>query len=837
MSQFNVFAGTIEDYFAHTGLYQVRLPGGGAVVNATLVNSTSMLPLGVRPVGGLAPKTNVLVASLAGIHYILGAVGTDSGDPRMLLPDSLTICGRSGFFEDLVHNVLFGVKTQLLGNYSAGRPADTLAGDWGGINDLGVAVFIGRLMAALKASDAAKIEAFWGDDLLRTVGYNFEHFTSCLEHRDFNDEGENHVVTRGTPFPWEALGIITPNTTAALNADGKLGSAGRETSKYEPLTQDQLMIARTLRLGGYLGDVERQWVALPPKDLETETYAAETIYSGLSEITRNLNGALHARSAKAITSEKYALIPVPKELIQPDDATGDDDTNYAAAGQLGSGDKPDMAEFVWGTDDNAAIRAAQYFDYAAYLVNKYFSPGLEKHVKDWKYPDEADVADMKDAVQSAVYNKSMKSGHKFRLDFPVYSELKIDDRQNHTCRYYGSRSIISQLDDGSILLEDGYGSQIFMSAGNIELSCVGDIWLRPGRNLVAWAPHDAVVKAGNSVDISASKKDVRIKAEQNLHMLGGNNGTTGGILLESRSEGADLPTNYEQIGERVTGRGITLKASKSSINAFGKDLYIGRGQTESGRLVIDAGANGYLLMTGEQILSRATDLHVVSVKGPADARAQLIALNGQAAAITVPVQIEGDVQIVEGEKTKGNLLVGGSAVVYGAGLVQGGNVGPSDEVKRRYPAETISQQLDDTAEKINEQMDDRIEEAIEDPDSAPGSDDFQEKVGFSCRDTVEDLKLDESFVLYEVRWQQMMRERGEATETWDEPLVRAPNGEQTAPHPGFKGWMLDQSFAEVDLVNYDLTVGAAKARDSMVIDGGVPEKKTLDGAYTVNAQS
>ena len=62
--------------------------------------------------------------------------------------------------------------------------------------------------------------------------------------------------------------------------------------------------------------------------------------------------------------------------------------------------------------------------------------------------------------------------------------LKIKDPvtgQEHL--YFDSTSFISQEPDGSILLKDGYGSEIRMSQGNIYISPALDLQLRPGRDM------------------------------------------------------------------------------------------------------------------------------------------------------------------------------------------------------------------------------------------------------------------------------------------------------------------------------------------------------------------
>ena len=308
------FVASIVDAFAHTGVYTIAVPAG-PTIGAVDLHQVGCVPLGARPLGMYPVRSDVLCCQFPdlGRAFIIGAVPASAGDAARMLPDSIVLRSCVGQFQDPMHYSSF-TKRSLLGNHSAGRPADSLPGDWGQVNDLGLAVFIGRLMASLRASDGAKVEAFWGDDLLRLVGYNMELFTAGSEERRLNDEAEYVEVLRLTSYPWEAMGTAKPGD-ATTEAGGKL-EPNSEDAKYEPKEDNQLIIPRYIRLRGYLGDVMKEFVCAPPKDLDTETYEKQTKYTGLLEVTKDINGGFSVRSAKGITFEKTLLIPIPKQLIE-----------------------------------------------------------------------------------------------------------------------------------------------------------------------------------------------------------------------------------------------------------------------------------------------------------------------------------------------------------------------------------------------------------------------------------------------------------------------------------------------------------------------------------------
>lgn len=839
---------TIEDSFAHAGSYLVRLPAG-RLVNASDLNSVGCVPLGARPASSYPIKSRVIVVQIPGVdqYVIIGSVGKSIGDPNLVLPDSIVLRSQVGLFQDPLHFSVFSNPKSDLGNFSAGRPADVLPGDWGVATDLGMMVFLGRMMATIKASDGAKVEAFWGDDLLRLVGYNYELFTAGAEDRRINDEGEYNEFYRCGMFPWEGLGIAKMGTAVQM-ADGRLKPDSGK-AKYEPLVDDQLIVQRYLKMGGYIGDIQREFVCSPPANLQRETYSAQTKYAGLLDIVKSSNGAFAVRSAKEIILEKYSLIAVPKELIAPEDPLGDNIANYKAGDLQGGGTQYQLPEFIWGADDNAGIRSAQLFEEQAYLLGKYCYAAVTGHTKDWFVPEEGELTE---PVSSTVYDKNIKIGFQFLAPLPGFGELIIDQRPGHSVRYYKSRSCIQQLDDGSIVIEDGYGSQIMMKGGSIFFSCVGDVWAQPGRNFIAWAPHDAILRAGNCADISASKHDVRIKAERNVQVLAGNDQSgIGGVLIESRSNQPSSAADFAQTGQQVEGHGITLKAGKSSIQAFGQTVYIGRNQTTAGDLIIDGGDLGTTYIRGQSILSKASQILSLMIETTKGTTQQAIAINPAGALVSCPMEIGGTVIIAPtGTKTNADLYVGGNISANG-GIVAKDSVITNASFGARQGAPYVGKLPNDipipdpsqftaVIEAEVTELATRVarvnEAAVDSAATSPGNDDFQKAVGYSCRSTIQDIKLDSStFILFEARWQQMLRKAGQQV-TWDEPTVMAPNGEVGRPHPGQDGWTNFQAFGTVDGTNFDYQAGHAANRSAMTNQGQQPTKNTLLGGYLINIQ-
>jgi hypothetical protein len=844
----NRFAiGMIDDAFAYAGVYLVRT-GGAPPYQAVDIRLTSCSPLGARSLASYLPKTRVLLyfdPMMDKCPIILGAVPRSSSSVNLLLPTSIVPRSGAGFVYDPAHHNIMVDPRTAFGDYSGGRASDTIPGDWGMLNDMGVGFVAGRLMALLKASDGAQIQAFWGDDLLRVVGYNYELYNALTDDRRLNDESECNGIEQEAVYAWESMGSLEKETSPVREEEGKL-EYGSEFTPYEPASDDQIMWPRRIQLKGYLGDLRRTFICAPNYDEQPHNrMVAWTNYRGLAECLQSSDGTLVTRSAKALIIEKYSIIPVPKELKSPEDPTGD----TKRTGSKFAGEDADVPDFEWGDASDPSLRAAQMYDYTAWVMGKYSTDGLVKHEKDWYYPDESEIDK---PVDRATYDKSLDVlKTKFALELPSYMELKVDHRTGHDkVKYYKSRSALSMLDDGSVIIEDGYGSQIIMSGGNIRITCPGDVMMQPGRSMITMAPFDAVIRAGNSVDVSAAKKDVRIKAECNCMIMGGNDDSAyGGVLIESRANGKITAADLEEDGERTRLRGISLKAENSNIYGYSREMYLGA-QTQ---LSLDV-LNGvvYMAASGVNTNLLGGSFNVLSSGANTDSNNQLLSLQAGKAVISAALDIGGQVRIADAGQGD-SLTVGGQVIVHGAILVGNGVMSNGAFQSRVYPLvgpmrrdvelgtkpQEIAQDIEENVNGVTEIMTKQDDELRTEDDSPVK---LKDKLSFSYRDTELDLKLDEdSFIIFESRLQQMIRASGiyGSGDTWDEPEVKSAIGGKGLPYPGHTGWVSWPAYGEVDLNNFNLADGYANARkdDGQKSQGNVPTKATLENGYIVIKKS
>jgi len=672
------------------------------------------------------------------------------------------------------------------------------------------------------------------------------------EEYEVADEGEGNMVRRCSPFIWEAIGAKEVKSSAVDEKKGR-SKDPEANAWWEPKKKDQSIIPRHTLMRGYMGDIEHEWVQVPGKSMPAqESFGNSTKYVGVFEQAKNITGAYFIRSAKELSFEKSILIPVPKELKAPDDATGDNRKNYHAAGspQLGEGGQiPKLPEYAFPEQSDANGWFSYLYDVQAWMYNRAIIGGLYLHTsefggKDWYLPAESDLqSEFLDTVKSAsIKAEKLNIGNKFMVSLPEIAKLKVDHRTGHDAvRYYQSRSIFKLQEDGSILIEDGYGSSIQMKGGSIFLSCVGDVITQPGRNIINWAPRDFIAKAGNCVDITSSKNDIHIKAEKNLEFISGNDPDgKGAMIFDCRSKGVPKKDDFTEIGEDRKTSGIIFKAANAPIYLFGNDCYIGLSQ-DTGRITIDGKTGGELYFRGQKLRARTDELEVIGVNSK-----QLLQLLGSGLYLNTDVNWLTGFYYFKGGIRCSDLEVQGGVRCYGSvyaeqhfGSKYGGPVGKSPKIPKMRPdSQEIQKTVDDQYDEVKLSTDIDEQKVVKEVD-APGNNEFQARVHFSCRKTKQYFGDQQgTFFMWETRWQNLLKQGG-GSKPWDEPEVpRTGGGDPEMPHPGIDAWKKQEKFKYVESPsNYNAQTGIAKTRSSLTEQGKSPTKKKLSEAYIINTQT
>jgi hypothetical protein len=419
-------------------------------------------------------------------------------------------------------------RNKLLANSQ--RPGDTLPGDWGKLNHFGAGFALLGLVAQLRATDRAKVEVHILDDLVRVVSGQYQHFSALGEAHVYNDGGLVSAEFAGSPHQAEVAG------TDGYTEEGIFEQTDRGQnylSSGVKLRNELQTLKRRLQIfAGSLGDLLQVFIGNPGAG--TETYDKLTAIQGLLHAHVDGSGRLSVRAANGIALTRADRLPVPKKLKEPWDPAGDHPE--ADDFQL-----PERKPFQYDAAHPYA-RNLQLNDGEEWLLGLAYR-AFDTLQKDWYTPQAKD------------------------LPTPANQYDKLGNATENYDRYAGRKAGVFVNPDGSLVLRDAWGSEIYLRGGDIVISCAGNIINQTGKDSITLAGRDVIIKAKNSADLSATDKDVRIKAQQNLHAYSKN----GGILLETDSQGSGHGYSGAE-GEAVNSRGIVLKAANSTVFIWGQTV-------------------------------------------------------------------------------------------------------------------------------------------------------------------------------------------------------------------------------------------------------------------------
>lgn len=817
-------AGRVVDYVSYANAYKVQVEYNHTVWTTPMVQ-TSLQAAGARQLNTYAVGSWVLVcwSPFTSHAWLLGCLPDFMTDATRSLSDTIVQAGCSGQRADAAHYYHTDLDPFGVIDWSAGRPRDsTSAGEWGAINEHGMRVFLDGYMAALAADECTGVWAFYRDQMLRVAGHNFQLRTSLRERDDVDDQDELSSYQSLSPYSWERMGTFFRGP-AVVREENPEASADTY-AKLEPAYDDQQPFGRLIEFEGYLGQLRKTMVLLPPEVAPEDTaydtvlhYGEQRDLDAVFDQTIAMNGAYSLRSAKRVLIRKRPSIPGPKQVWRPADPPGDNPANYRHAGHSALGAGPPhllvgQPAVPSGAEEECTVRAASAFDLGAFVFNWEGMHQFYYHHADWYLPDEGTTFRL-DVVQELLPFDWLQTDQ--YLEAPTPEEAVVDHRSK--AKYWPNESGLDLLDDGGVLLYDGFGSEIRMTGGQVFISAPGDIFLQAGRNVNCMAGRDFIARAAWCVDLSATCRDVRIKAENNLLMLGGNN-ECGGVVIESK---AYCPTYNYDSGEDAVYSGITLKAPDSYISFHGKNIL--------NHVVADEDGNGGVIRTTagyfERFIGNAAfdffvDLETCEVNGVNEYWPEHTALGTN-------LSVAGRTDLSACLRVNDWISVNGHIATLLAGEYSGLVNALTDEA---YDT------LTDGFSYLEDRLDYVYGVAYDEcqfsgvGESGP---DF-EQIGFSFRTDEQYGTWD--FYLYESRWQQIARlSPAGPPARWTETGVTGPDGEEEYPYPGRDAWTGYSGWRTITPHMYNVVDGASAPRGPIYETAryGVTTKQALDGNYPI----
>jgi hypothetical protein len=739
------------------------------------------------------------------------------------------------------------------GDWSAGRPVDgTAVGEWGAVTETGLAVFMDPWQAYIRVDEATGLFLFYNDQLTRLAGVNFQFVTSLEEREHLNDEGELAGWRRLCVYPWEAHGLwkwnqITPGFAAASTPNHGL-AGGQGTALNDPLGVQaanglaarepegyaQITAARIQEFEGYLGQGGKRVVALPAQNIpgaESAAAAPPTLdypggramffgtvgagapnarggpaQPGVLDEHRSLTGAYHLRSAKRVVIAKRTVIPNPKPLVRPEDPYGDTGTTgYGASGlRNGAVTHRVVDELLpmnnlggWDLDvrqRDPHRRACTLPDALAVAFNWEGLHPFAYHTRDWTAPQESAAGY---ANQTVPDYKLLGSGQYLRAPVPIF--LEVDHRYGFAA-YYTAESAVCLLDDGSVVVYDGWGSELRMMAGGIEARCAGDFVVHAGRRFEVRAGSDVVINAQNSLDLVAGSGDLRTLAGGNSQHLAGNLGC-GGFLFESKATCAAY--RYTGLGEAVRSSGFAVVCPKNQISLYANDIVLHHPTSGTDhRIILDGGRYGQIETRSARLTTRVSEARVdiaESVAGTAVSE-----YTPKHALIGVPLYGAAGITAY-GDLTAGGVVASKVADANDNWVLQSDVFATELDIQARVDA-LVATNSGLTSEVIR-------------PAAAAGEE-------FSLRADV-DYKSS-GYKFYESRWATLAYGAGQTLYAWLEPeVVGLKSLAVTQPYPGGAVWAGSSSYTWT----YQRYVGAGGVATNRGADYEIPvEGVTVTGS-------
>jgi hypothetical protein len=808
----------------YTHWYKVNLDEGGDLVCCGLSQST-LTPIGVRATACYPIGANVAVwmppEALYG--YVLGVVPSKTEDGALVFPDAISQGSNVGFKREAYYHELLELCEEEGGamDFNCDRPLDGLNGDWGMINEFGGGFHTDSFMTFMRINEICGLYLFYMDNLARLAGHNLDLRTCCSDLIVRDDAQEPMHFHGFAPFGWEAMGAWKAGTEIHREEEDDDVHYKKPVSKLEPKEDDQVPFYRYQEYHGYLGQAFMRQLVAPPDGVDKEGVyrrSDETNPVGLFREMLAMDGSYGVSSAHSISIVKRPVISYPSRLKDPEEPSGDfidkdGQGNYKFAGEHGPTEDHTVSALKAEDDLPTLQEVATLTDMAAHLFEWKGLHPFFYHKKDFRTPEQSEGVPLSQLQEVPQYGKLATETW---LPDPAKKEVHIDHRYGEA-ELFQTTSGLYFLPRGGVALRGGGTEEIRMASGSIDIGCPGDVYLRPGRNVNIFAADDCNIKVHRSVDITATNNDVRIKAQRNLQMLGGND-VMGGVLIESRAPSPSYDflrsaDGGDTGGEQVAHGGIILRAPKADVVSWGRRVYLrtGGGDVQEGPITIDSSKGNQDIVT----VSRAKLNHIRSVKSdafPVQGR-KTVANHYSAgnAQIHTPLQIDGSLVV-----TKGGILAEGWIALVGGHigtelapqfffLVGWLTGGPLDKARAALAAVSGSMAAFKAAMTVNYTKG-IVEQWYQEKQG--GNDSVMTVGKFGLR-TDKQMNVDK-WELPENYWQQTATLTDQSFAAWEEKDVQGPIGTQQ-PYPGKTKWT-SKTFMQIKLTLHDPKEGRDKSR-------------------------
>lgn len=419
-----------------------------------------------------------------------------------------------------------GVNSTPCGATQDTYPGDLVIGD-----KYGPSAFFGRAQITIKGSGLAYTEFSGLDNSITVVAQRaqFDSFSQLIQH---STDISRQLTASGAK---QGLGVLQTNSSKPVEnnpGDGNTPSVDYSAQSGDP-------IYRTQEFKGGLVSGQFSSVLSPLQDQQYQDMDIPVLAT--SHVA--YDGQTEAVSAKSIRLIKTPDIYAPQQISDQ------------TAAQLSQKQIPKFQTPQYTSTDKALQMAAllqqsgtQYI-LRNQLTDQQILSLYSNNVQCLAQPLTSRVTDWTDSGQASQQQLA-----------PCQYAQVTDTYTGQQKRIYKCTSFITQQQDGSILIKDGWGSQIRMTGGNIYISSALDTFIRPGRDCIGLIPRHMQLDA-NGAAVIASKKSVKVAAQGSLYLSSAVGGKDGYTVLQNRS--------------KTPSAGMVIRSNGDMSITTSRDLYIG----------------------------------------------------------------------------------------------------------------------------------------------------------------------------------------------------------------------------------------------------------------------
>lgn len=393
-------------------------------------------------------------------------------------------------------------------------PSDMLSGDMSAFSSPGVGISVLKHLARIQCGKGCFIELDSILSRIRVVTPNMEYVGPLKHFHDMSGKGS----------------LLEYNRTAVSFKEGTRGSSEEDKD-----------LRSMFRKTDVSGDMTSGWqtsVSIPSSmdNKFDDVYSSKVRYDGEATIV----------SAKGFEIRKSLDIDTPYQIVDE----GDVETYIAEVEEF-----PELPNNYKKEDKDALMLRTNSRVKEDESRRESEFPRVAANADTWSLSGNNRTQAMSDAVNDERNRTLDPIGDAQYYDLPDTINIK-DPHTGKIYTYFKSTSGFRQDPDGSLVLYDGYGSEIRMVRGNIIISSAVDTIVRPGRDIHTMAGRHTAFVSQKDITVHSSTSDVFIKGDHDVNVLAGLK-DGGGILLDDRGD-----------------RGILIRA-KTNASVAGKDVFVG----------------------------------------------------------------------------------------------------------------------------------------------------------------------------------------------------------------------------------------------------------------------